>query len=247
MSKGTLLQNVVMLPARSPRRCPPEACGNADAWHDDGVPKVTGGSVVAHRETTRAAIFDAFGRLVYERGYEAITLADVAVEAGLSRTTMYNYFPDKDALAVAYAEREVERYIKGLRASIEDAGTPVEQLRTYIRQQLTYFSTHHLPPGRALQMVLPTATYQRVVHHVQVLEEVLLQILRDGAAQGYFADDIDAAMPLVAACINRGGPTTFDGTDLDEEVERTSTFVLRALGARLAADGSAVRASPAAP
>lgn len=210
------------------------------------MPKVNGGSVVAHREATRTAIFDAFARLVYSRGYEAITLADVAAEAGLSRTTMYNYFPDKDALAVAYAEREVERYIKELRTSIETAGTPVDQLHTYIRQQLTYFSTHHLPPGRALQMVLPTTTYQRVVHHVQVLEELLLQILRDGAAQGYFADDIEAAMPLVAACINRGGPTTYDRSDLDDEIELTATFVLRALGARLGPDGSAISASPAA-
>jgi AcrR family transcriptional regulator len=208
------------------------------------VPKVTGGSVVAHREATRAAIFTAFARLVYERGYDTITLADVAGAAGMSRTTMYNYFPDKDALAVAYAEHEVDVYVKDLRSSIAAADNPVDQLRTYIRQQLTYFSTHHLPPGRALQMVLPTTTYQRVVHHVHLLEEVLLGILRAGAAQGYFADDIEAAMPLVAACINRGGPTTYDGTDLNDEIELTENFVLRALGARLTKNGEPLSAEP---
>jgi len=55
------------------------------------MPRVTGGSLEAHRREARARVFDAFSRLLYERGYDAITLADIAEAADMARTSMYNY------------------------------------------------------------------------------------------------------------------------------------------------------------
>ncbi|HRE02981.1 MAG TPA: TetR/AcrR family transcriptional regulator [Ilumatobacteraceae bacterium] len=199
-----------------------------------------GGSIAAHREAITSRIFDALGELMHTEGYEAISLADVAAKADLARTTMYNYFPDKDALAVAYAEREVDKYVASLTDQLARADNPVDQLRLYIRRQLRYFATHHMPPGRTLQSMLPTTTYQRLVHHVQLLETILAGILGDGEATGYFTPNTAAALPLVAACVNRGGPGAFDDVDLDDEIDATETFVLRALGARLDAEGKAV-------
>jgi hypothetical protein len=40
------------------------------------MPKVSGGSIDAHRRLTRQRIFDAFWALLYERGYDAITPDD---------------------------------------------------------------------------------------------------------------------------------------------------------------------------
>ena len=59
------------------------------------MPKVEGGSISAHRQATTERIFDAFGELIYTRGYDHVSLADVAAAAGISRTAIYNYFPDK--------------------------------------------------------------------------------------------------------------------------------------------------------
>ena len=36
------------------------------------MPRVTGGSLEAHRREARARVYDAFARLMYERGYDAI-------------------------------------------------------------------------------------------------------------------------------------------------------------------------------
>lgn len=192
------------------------------------MPKVTGGSVAAHRQATREAVFAAFAALVYERGYDAVSLADVAAAAGMSRTTMYNYFADKDALVVAFTEAEVTRFGETLTADLAAAGTPVERLRVYIRNQLRYISRNHLPPGRSLQMLLSTDAYQRLLHHVHAMEETLRTILTDGVADGSFVSDGETALPLVVACINRASSSA--GDDVEHEAEATSAFVLRALG-----------------
>jgi len=200
------------------------------------MPKVSGGSIDAHRRLTRQRIFDAFSELLYERGYDAITLADVAASAGMSRTTMYNYFADKDALVVAFADDEAARHVAGLRERLAPIENPVDRLTTYIAEQLRYFSTHHLPPGRALKVALSGAAYQRVLEHVGALEQLLRDILHDGVDQGYFPiEDVEATIPLVTACINRGGPD--DTGDLEDTIEVTETFVLRALGVRLGTNG----------
>ena len=47
---------------------------------------------------TRAALLDAFGRLVLERGYADIRIADVIRQANVGRSTFYEHFRSKDDL-----------------------------------------------------------------------------------------------------------------------------------------------------
>ena len=47
---------------------------------------------------TRAAISAAALRLFAERGYEAVTIADVAAAAEVGQRTVFRYFGDKDEL-----------------------------------------------------------------------------------------------------------------------------------------------------
>ena len=133
----------------------------------------------------------------------------------MSRTTMYNYFTDKDALVVAFADDEAARYVAGLREVLAPIENPVDRLLTFISEQLRYFASHHLPPGRDLKVALSGPAYERVLEHVGALEQLLRDILHDGIAEGYFPiDDVEATIPLVTACINRGGPDDYRESDL---------------------------------
>jgi AcrR family transcriptional regulator len=68
---------------------------------------------------TDARILDAAFRAVATHGLARLTMDDVARLAGLSRQTVYRYFPSKDALIVALVEREEETFIDGVRAANE--------------------------------------------------------------------------------------------------------------------------------
>jgi AcrR family transcriptional regulator len=47
-------------------------------------------------------ILEAANKLFYEQGIRAVGVDAVAAEAGVSKRTLYNYYPSKDALIAAY-------------------------------------------------------------------------------------------------------------------------------------------------
>lgn len=57
----------------------------------------------------RAALLEAAERLIAEVGYEGVTMTAIAERAGASIGTLYDYFPDKTAVAVALKTGYVER------------------------------------------------------------------------------------------------------------------------------------------
>lgn len=207
------------------------------------MPRVIGGSLATHRDQTRERIFEALAKLMYERGYDAISLADVAAECGLARTAMYNYFSDKESLLIGYASRETDRYVAQLRDALAEVGSnPVARLQVYVRSQLTYFSEHHLPPGPALRHMLDGEAYNKIVDHVRSLDDELRSILEDGREERYMlVDDVVDTAAMINACIARGSSLRPGDARLEHTIELTEAFVLRALGARLDRDGSARR------
>ena len=50
------------------------------------------------KQQTRQAIFEAARRLFGERGFEEVTVADIARAADVSEVTVFNYFPNKEDL-----------------------------------------------------------------------------------------------------------------------------------------------------
>jgi AcrR family transcriptional regulator len=59
----------------------------------------------ARAERTVSALLDAAAAVIAEVGYDAATLTAVAARAGASIGSLYQYFPDKPAVARALAER----------------------------------------------------------------------------------------------------------------------------------------------
>jgi len=68
------------------------------------------GSTPASDEEAIARILDAVDEVVAEQG-PAIRLADVARKLGVTRQTVYRYFPNADALLIASAMRAVDGFI----------------------------------------------------------------------------------------------------------------------------------------
>ena len=64
---------------------------------------------------TRQEIFDASQRLFTRRGFEEVTVAEVARAANVSEMTVYNYFPTKEDLFFAGMQFFEERLIEAVR------------------------------------------------------------------------------------------------------------------------------------
>jgi AcrR family transcriptional regulator len=198
------------------------------------MPKIIGGSLAEHRERTRAALFGALSELMTERGFDAISLADIAARAGVGRTAVYNHFPDKESLLLAFIEHETEAYARSLEESLSDVAGPVEQLRVYVRQQLALAPSYHFAPGPDLREVISREAVRELRAHVRQVEVLLRDILNRAIEAGDIpAQDLDAVVPLVHACLSgRRGPQDEPGRSAF--IAATEEFVLRAVGAAVA-------------
>ena len=59
------------------------------------------------KEVMQARILDTAGRLFYGQGIRAVGVDTIAAEIGISKRTLYNYFPSKDELILAYLSRHL--------------------------------------------------------------------------------------------------------------------------------------------
>lgn len=95
------------------------------------VPKLWSETIEAHRHSVRDAILDAVAALVAEHGVLAMTMAHVAETAGIGRATIYKYFPDTDALLVAWHDRRIAEHFARLhevQAGNADVGAQLEEV-----------------------------------------------------------------------------------------------------------------------
>lgn len=193
------------------------------------MPKIIAGSLTEHRGEVRRRLFSALAGLMEERGFDAITLADIAQRAGIGRTAVYNHVADKEELLIEYITDETQRYLDVLEAALADVPDPVERLRLYVRYQLRVKRSLHMPAG--LRAAVSPQTQARLREHAEPVEAVLRRILTTGMATGAFArQPLEVAVPLVNACLGARAAHGH-GTDPDVAASATEAFVLRAVGA----------------
>nr|BFE58991.1 TetR/AcrR family transcriptional regulator [Dactylosporangium thailandense] len=84
------------------------------------------------KAATRQSIADAALRLFLERGYDQVSIRDIADAADVSTTTLFKHFPSKEALVFDMDEDREARLVAAVRD--RPAGTDViEALRGYAR------------------------------------------------------------------------------------------------------------------
>jgi AcrR family transcriptional regulator len=156
----------------------------------------------------RAQIVDmAFGALA-EKGFEGLRVRDVAERACINIATLHHYFPSKEALVVAIAERLEQVYATGRSTPETDAATPpsLVALRrefadvTFIRRE------HRQVWDVSRELIMRAARDPGVAAIVDRLNEAwcltVQRVLAAGRDSGLFRPDLDpaaAAQTIVSA------------------------------------------------
>ena len=201
------------------------------------MPKIIGASLSEHREQTRARLYASLSALMADRGFDSITLADIAAGAGVSRTAVYNHVPDKESLLLDFITAETERYVAALEAELADVADPVRQMRIYLRHYTRLRQALCLMPGPDLRAVVSPAAQHRLREHVGPVEAVLRRILAAGINAGVFADQpIDTTVTLINASLASRTLHTLSRGGEAAAAAAAEAFVLRAIGAAEAAE-----------
>ena len=78
-------------------------------------PKSEPRSLTARGAATRSRIVEAAADLIYAHGVERTSLDDVMAASGVSKSQLYHYFADKDALVLDVIARQTERVLEAQR------------------------------------------------------------------------------------------------------------------------------------
>jgi AcrR family transcriptional regulator len=96
----------------------------------------------------KGRLHEAAIALFIERGYDAVTVADIAQRAGLTKRTFFNHFPDKREVIFAAAD-EFEASIVGALAEADPGPDPLAAVvRAYTRGAAMIVDYPELVRGR---------------------------------------------------------------------------------------------------
>ena len=78
------------------------------------------------------AIVHAVNRLLAEKGFDAMTVDEVAAQVGIAKASLYKHFPSKEDLAAAAMVR-VMRRAQDFISRLPEQATPLANLRSVVR------------------------------------------------------------------------------------------------------------------
>jgi AcrR family transcriptional regulator len=152
------------------------------------VPKLWNETIEAHRRSVRDATLDTTAALVARRGLRAVTMSEIAEETGIGRATLYKYFPDVDAILVAWHERQIRGHLQELRKLQDRGGEPAARLEAVLEAYALIQHEHH---GSELSALLHQG--EHVAHARRHLQEMVEGLLADGVASGAVRADVAPA------------------------------------------------------
>jgi AcrR family transcriptional regulator len=160
------------------------------------VPKLWNETIEAHRREVREAILETTWALVAERGLRSVTMSQIAEKTGIGRATLYKYFPDVEAILVAWHERQITGHLEHLAELRDKAGDAGERLEAVLK---AYALIQHKRHTTELAALLHRD--EQVARAQQHLTDIIRDLLTEGAQTGDVRGDI-APEELASYCLH---------------------------------------------
>jgi len=166
------------------------------------MPKLWDETIETHRRAVREATLDTTAVLVAEHGLRSVTMSQIAETTGIGRATLYKYFPDVEAVLMAWHEREVGRHLNSLEEVRDSEVSPRARLAAVL---VSYALITHESQGRHDgDLAAMLHRDEHVARGERHLAEIVVEVLTDAVAAGDVRDDI-APAELARYCLHAIG------------------------------------------
>jgi AcrR family transcriptional regulator len=147
-----------------------------------------------HRSRNRERIAATAMELIGEHGLAHVSMSLLAERAGVSRATLYHYFPDLDHVLLAWVELQVDRFVSRVEQLASAEPDPRARLALIIAQLSDYFASrdHRLGLEQLGNLAVAPATARAVAERMAPLMGLVADCLRTGQEVGVFRSDLDA-------------------------------------------------------
>ena len=137
---------------------------------------------------TLAAIHEAGLQLIYAKGFDAMSLRELAAKVGLQPGSLYNHISTKQELLFELIHNHMVQLHERVAEALDGIDDPVKRLETFTAFHLTYHieRKREVFIGSAELRSLEPKNRKRIVKLRRDYEDILAAILEAGVAKKQF-------------------------------------------------------------
>ena len=145
-------------------------------------------TIGSHGPKTMEAIRKAGLRLIFEHGYAAMSLRQLAAEVGIQSGSLYNHISTKQELLFVLVRDHINELLRQLDRALQGKQGPADKLRAFVAFHVSYHMTKKREVFIANSELrsLEPKNYEEIVALRGAYERRLAEILTEGATQGEF-------------------------------------------------------------
>ena len=189
------------------------------------MPRIETETLAEHRDWRRSQLIDAAASIAMESGGAAITVAAVAQRAGLSRTSVYEYFGSGSELVADLVIDELGSFAETLNAAVVDCTDSQCIVTCWVKGALTYIADgRHLLAKALNATAMPQSRSQQIGMAHRTLMAPLVKAVTDLGVK-----DSQRALSFIQAITDASTKRIESGHDADEEIAYATTFCINGL------------------
>lgn len=156
----------------------------------------------ARSQATVEVILEATIQVLLAEGLPRLTTIRVAERAGVSVGTLYQYFPQKQALLFALLQRHLEKLVHTMEtAALSVQGKPLAVMVKHIVSVFMQVKTENLHESAALYAVASELDTRSYVREVEARNRRALETMLDSASDRRFADTAAVTFVFIGALV----------------------------------------------
>jgi AcrR family transcriptional regulator len=189
------------------------------------MPRIETETLAQHRDWRRNQLIEAAASIALESGGAAVTVAAVAQRAGLSRTSVYEYFGSSADLIADLVLEELNNFAHYLQEAVADTDQPLASIEAWIQSALTYIADGRHLLAKALNA---TSLPQERTAAIGSAHRALLAPLVTGlSAMG--VKDTQRALLFIQAITDAATKRIEAGHDAEVEIKSATAFCIAGL------------------
>lgn len=153
------------------------------------MPKINAPTIDEHKTLTRNAILEAGADSFARHGLSGTSIGMLADVAGIARTTVYEYFPNKESVLVALIDERlpqiVDQVVDGL-----PAGDPLARVEAMLERSLRLVDVHPVETTLLFRVSreLPKPDRDAAWSVFDRVRDEVIALCHEGVASGQFPD-----------------------------------------------------------
>ena len=202
------------------------------------MPRINASSIDEHKALTRSALLASAKALIADAGTADIPLGEIALAAGVGRTTLYDYFTDREDLIATLVEEELPAVLGGLIESAAFDGSAADRMAVLATRTVEFVVSDpvlgvilHRDAGR-----MSVEAQERIRNAHSSLSEAMVGLYFSGVDAGQFRSmPPDLAGRLIQDTIMSAAKTVISSPEparrVDSVTENLRLFLIGGLNA----------------